>query len=86
MLELLAGYLDTRAQQRAEAVRARLERLSHRERALVREAAVMGYVHGATFGPHRDKIPPDSAILAEVVEACIAHSDLYPSISGVPRD
>lgn len=48
----------------------------------------MGYVQG-TMTPRRDvlpsqeerTIPPDSQILAGVINGCLAMSDLYPAIS-----
>lgn len=82
--EVLAGYLQRRAEDRARAVETLLHGFTDRERALIREAAVMGYVTGAMCGPHRTRIPPDSAILQEVVDACLTHSDLYPTITGDP--
>ncbi len=75
-------YLSTRAAQREAAVDVALSWLSPREARLVREAAVMGYVQGAINGKHRDRIPPDTKVLREVVDACLAHSDLYPTING----
>jgi hypothetical protein len=60
----LAGYLDA---------------MTPRERRLVRDAAVMGYVRGNMAGKCGDfTIPPDVEILHEVVDACLAFPDLYP--------
>jgi hypothetical protein len=82
----LVRYLAIRDQQRADAVRDTLATMTDRERALVREAAVMGYVTGARTHAHRDRIPPDADILAEVVGACLAMDDLYPTIAGRTTD
>lgn len=78
----LITYLAHREQQRAEAVDATLASLTERERRLIREAAVMGYVRGRMHPEGQDQ-PKDSTVLAEVVDACLAMPDLYPVISGV---
>jgi len=80
--EALARYLLERDAQRAEEVRAFLTALTDRERALIRDAAVMGYVQGRMH-PEGEPHPKDSAVLAEVVAACQAHSDLYPAVRAV---
>jgi hypothetical protein len=82
-MEQLAAYLATRDQQRMEAVGRAWGAMTEREQRLVREAAVMGYVHGAQFAPHRESIPHDREIVIEVLEACIHHNDLYPVIAGL---
>lgn len=80
----LMGYLATREQQRQANITAALERLSDRERLLIREAAVMGYVQGRFSVAASDgtPIPPDSQVLALVVDGCLAMGDRYPLISG----
>jgi hypothetical protein len=85
----LVQYFAARRQQRADAVNRALDTLRPYERRLVREAAVMGYVRGAmagrsraTLGEPRDgDVPPDAAILADVLAACISMSDIYPYIA-----
>jgi hypothetical protein len=58
--------------------------MTQRERALLREAAVLGYVIGATHGPYREGIPKDSAIVAEVLEAAeCSFPDLYPLLAAL---
>lgn len=84
--DFLLDYLAKRDAERADAVQERLATLTERERLLIKEAAVMGYVQGVRNGPYRDKIPGDRAILAEVVQACISFNDLYPTISGYVAD
>lgn len=77
----LVSYLEQRDAERADAVRDFLGSLNDRERALMRDAAVMGYVQGRRHiegQPH----PKDSAVLAMVVDACFAFSDLYPGVSS----
>jgi len=78
----VASYLAGRDQQHAQEIEDALAALTPREQALVKEAAVMGYVRGhlaAGTGPPR--IPADSAVLAEVIGACLATPDLYPNIA-----
>jgi hypothetical protein len=63
--------------------------LTERERALVREAAVMAYVHGGMSkpGPAPDPFPRDMAIVATVLEAVQSFEDRYPTLSRyVPTD
>jgi hypothetical protein len=78
----LVAYLVERDTQRANAVDATLACLTERERRLVREAAVMGYVQGRRHLAGDDQ-PKDAAVLHLVVDACLAAPDLYPVIAGV---
>lgn len=79
--ESLIAYLAQRDAARADAVTAVLESLTDRERALVKDAAVMGYVRGMTH-PMGEAILGDWAIVSEVIEACLAFPDLYPAINA----
>ncbi|WP_338675969.1 hypothetical protein V1460_25595 [Streptomyces sp. SCSIO 30461] len=45
----------------------------------------MGYVHGRMHPESREH-PKDSAVLAEVVAACLAMPDLYPVINHVATE
>ena len=78
----LAHYLAVRDRQRDDRVNRVVGSLSERERALVREAAVMGYVLGTQGATPSAEIPKDRVIVWRVIDACLAHSDLYPVISG----
>jgi hypothetical protein len=78
--EGLLRYFQIREQQRADEIAAVLSQLTDRERALVREAAVMGFVRGARFGCDQE-VPRDSRILAEVIGACLSFPDIYPTIA-----
>lgn len=80
--EALARYLEQRDAQRAEAVRTFLASLTDRERALIREVAVMGYVRGR-MRPGGEAHPKDSHVLVDVIAACQANADLYPAINAV---
>lgn len=83
----LARYLAVREQHRRDTVDAALATLTERERLLIREAAVMGYVQGVQAGRCGDvEIPPDSEVLFRVVDGCIAMPDLYPLIGGARED
>lgn len=68
----------------AAAVRDVLTALTDRERALIKDAAVMGYVRG-TLHPRGEPVPKDGAIVTEVIDACLAFPDLYPAINP-PQD
>lgn len=78
----LVDYLTARDNQRVQAVADALGALSDRERALVREAAVMGYVQGRMH-PQGEPHPPNSAVLFEVIDACLAMPDLYPAFAAL---
>lgn len=80
--EPLLAYFAQREAARAEAVTAFLASLTDRERALIKDAAVMGYVRGRMH-PQDEQHPKDGAVLAEVVDACLALPDLYPVINLV---
>lgn len=81
LLGKLAEVFAAKQTHRERRARTALLSMTVRERRLVREAAVMGYVQGVRHGPHRDKIPGDSAIVVEVLIACDAFCDLYPFLS-----
>ena len=78
----LVAYLAARDQYHADEIRRRWDALSVRERRLVREAAVMGYVQGVLSQPggSRAAIPHDSDIVSTVIGACLSNPDLYPTI------
>jgi hypothetical protein len=77
----LITYFEQRERARTERVSSVLGELTERERGLIHDAAVMGYVLGSRHR-HGDDIPKDSAIVAGVVNACLAHADLYPTLTG----
>jgi hypothetical protein len=83
----LADYLAIRDEQRQQRVLRALNALSPRERQLVREAAVMGYVQGVRAAGVGDvDIPRDAFILHLVVDACFSFDDLYPTIGELGED
>jgi hypothetical protein len=79
--DFLTGYLQQRDAARAEDAAAFFATLTDRERALVKDAAVMGYVQG-TRHPKGEKHPKDSWVTALVVQECLSMPDLYPAINA----
>jgi hypothetical protein len=76
---LLALFADREAERHQRAAD-RFATFTERERALMKDAAVMGYVQG-TMHPKGDRCPPDSWILRTVIESCMAHPDLYRAVN-----
>lgn len=96
MQEGLQKYLAASAKRREDELDQMLGRLSERELALVREAAVMGFVQGAMAeagGATRSKMltreseggsyPGDTAVMRTVVQNCHSMPDLYPTIASL---
>jgi hypothetical protein len=75
--EQLVDYFERRQQARADRINAFLDTLTDRERALVEQAAVMGYVRG-TMAPKDAEIPLNKEILADAIAACFVYPELYP--------
>lgn len=80
----LVDYLVQRDNQRAQAVDDFLAKLTQRERALITQAAVMGWVQGVRH-PDGERIPKNGPLLAHVIDACFAFPDLYPAINALAR-
>lgn len=74
--EALAEYLDKQAASRASRTATFLASLTERERRLMREAAVMGWIQGQRHA--NLAIPKDSAIVEIVTTAALSMPDLYP--------
>lgn len=89
--EQLVRYFNIRQEERSQRVESVVAALNPRERKLVREAAVMGYVRGTMAGAvagregAKPEIPPDSFVLREVVDACLSMPDLYPTFERMER-
>lgn len=77
----LGEYLAGRAAERVAKVTQMYENLTERERLLVKEAAVMGWVQGVRH--HDVPIPHDRDLLMEVLDAARAFSDLYPTLAAL---
>lgn len=85
-LETYPDYLANMREERSERAVQMYESLTPREQALVRDAAVMGFVNGlwaADGWVSKKDIPPDSKIIEEVLLLCEAQADLYPTIGGL---
>lgn len=78
MIEYLAG----RDAFRASLVERFLGGLTERERALISDIAVMGYVRGSMHPPGEPQ-PKRTPVLAEVISACFSFPDLYPAVDAV---
>lgn len=83
--EPLLAYFAQREQQRAAAVDAFLASLTDRERGLVHDAAVMGYVQGL-MRDRAEGCPKDSQVMSLVIDACFAFPDLYPAVNAAADD
>ena len=81
----LINYMATRDRQRDEQVTTALGWRTPAELAVMKDAAVMGYVLG-TRAVGDTEIPPDTAILRNVVAACLELPDLYPAIGAPESD
>lgn len=80
----LGAHLAARQAQHDRDRRTVFSGLTKREQALIKDAAVMGYVRGA-MAPRGAEIPGDSAVLALVVDCCLSMPDLYPAIRRAYR-
>lgn len=80
--DFLVDYLVQRDNQRAQAVDDFLDKLTKRERALIMQIAVMGYVQGVRH-PEGERIPSNGPLLAQVIDACFAFPDTYPTVTGI---
>lgn len=77
----MLAYFETRAQQREQDIDARLAELTPRERSLVRDAAVMGYVLGSRHG-NSEPFPLDVPIMRGVVYATLREDEHYAVLRG----
>lgn len=70
----IVEYLADRDQERSERRAEAFAKLTERERALVREFAVMGFVRGTFHGQYRDSaaFPRDREIMAEVIDGILS--------------
>lgn len=87
--ENFAAYLAVRDQQRLDAAAAKWSALTAREQRLVREAAVLAYVHGTQLGLSHahsglggtPQIPGDRDIVVRVLIDVEMFRDLYPTLA-----
>lgn len=89
--EKLMAYLGARWDHEAARVKDTVAAMNPRERKLVREAAIMGFVRGAMAGRLAGSagmsvdIPDGTDILGEVVSACLSMPDLYPTFKRMEQ-
>ncbi|MER8233508.1 hypothetical protein [Streptomyces sp. NPDC094049] len=72
----MLAYFETRAQQREQDIDERLAQLTSRERSLVRDAAVMGYVLGSRR-QDSEPFPLDIPIVRGVVYAALRDENFH---------
>jgi len=77
----IVAYFETRARKREQEIDARLAELTPRERSLVRDAAVMGYVLGSRY-QDSDPFPLDTPIMRGVVYAVLREDTHYAVLRG----
>lgn len=78
----LVAYWEQRSREREEAIDARLAELTPRERSLVRDAAVMGYVQGRMDERAHAEFPKDTPITRAVVYAALREDENYAVLRG----
>lgn len=78
----IAAYFATRAQQREQEIDDRIAELTPRERSLVRDAAVMGYVQGRMDESAKVDFPKDTPIFRGVVLAAIRDDQNFHVLRG----
>lgn len=81
----LVDYFALRQQRESGRVEAVFGAMTKRERALVREVAVMAGVRATMRAGSRERVPADSAVLADAISACLHMGDLYPTVSRLER-
>lgn len=78
----IVAYFETRARKREQDIDERLAELTPRERSLVRDAAVMGYVQGRMDERARVETPRDTPIMRMVVYAALREDTYYAVLRG----
>ncbi|QQN79775.1 hypothetical protein [Streptomyces sp. XC 2026] len=80
--EWLAADIATREAARHDRAAAAFAEATDRERALIHDAAVMGYVQGL-IRSREEGAPKDSQVIALVIQECLAFPDLYPAVAAL---
>lgn len=83
--DTLYAYLVKRANARRIRAAEVFNALSDRERHLVKEAAVMGYVQGRMHTAGAEH-PKDAEVMFLVIDGCLSNPDLYPTLAGRDDD
>lgn len=81
----LHAVLANRWEYEARRVDQVLAAMTKRERALVREVAVMAGVRATMRAGSRDRVPPDSEVLRDAISSALGMPDLYPTIARIER-
>lgn len=81
----MVAYFETRARQREDEIDERLAELTPRERSLVRDAAVMGYVQGRLDERARVEFPKDTSIMRMVVYAALRDENFHVLRGGTDQ-
>lgn len=84
--DVLLTLFANRAAERHQRAAERFGTFTERERLLMKEAAVMGYVQGTYHRRDVDVFPKDSWIISTVIEACLGCPDLYRTIGGYVKE
>lgn len=80
--DYLVQYLIKRDQAHADRIGAVWVEFTEREQGLIKDAAVMGWIQGAQCAHAGEGWPGDWVAVPTVIGACLAHPDLYPTITG----
>ncbi|MEU3903273.1 hypothetical protein AB0F20_05590 [Streptomyces goshikiensis] len=78
----IAAYFEANARRREQEIDDRLAELTPRERSLVRDAAVMGYVLGRMDERAKVEFPKDTPIFRGVVLAALRDDDNFHVLRG----
>lgn len=83
-MQKVMDYLRKQETARLKRIQAAIQRLTPRERRIVGEAAVMGFVQGmmAAGVTLDDAMPDDETIVLRVFNGIISTPDLYPTLSA----
>ena len=78
----IVDYFADRVREQDSGVDRALNTMTVRERNILLEAAVMGFVRGTLASGRQVQVPSDSTIVTQVILACRANPDLYPVITA----
>jgi hypothetical protein len=78
----LVEYIHKRDQEHADRITAMWSEFTEREQGLIKDAAVMGYVQGMMQARAGLDWPGDWVAVPTVLGACLAHAEMYPTITG----
>jgi len=85
MPEGLFDYFKLRQEARAARIQAVWNMMTKREQALFQSAAVMAGIRARWAVGNHEPPPPDSQVVADVIDACLSLPDLYPALIRLDR-